>query len=239
MATNFEVNGNQPESEFIDVQDLESLVGNVWFGKSVKGRLVEAYQESTFNGKHANNKDQKYRNIQIQLESTTTPGLKVKMTVWDSAISHFKFIKPIFGEILMFKNVKISRIEDELARNLGVVAFQLNSNATTSSEISKVENHALEYYTLDNIDKAQVGKVISFRATVLEKKEQRTNLIVVKVRQREGNWHEVVFWKDKQEWTENLTFLKPRMYCSFQGIQIKANAQLTGTIYSKINIFKI
>lgn len=163
------------------------------------------------------------------------------MTIWDSAMFHFNEVKPKFGEILVLKKIKISRMDSGEARKANVVPFQLNCNATSTGEISNAEvQTAVDCKVLDELEKEKmVGCVISFSATVLEKEEKIANLTIVKVKQRDDYTHSINFWKEINGWTENLCLLKPRMYCLFQGIKIKAGGQLTASIYSKINIFKI
>ena len=88
-----------------------------------------------------------------------------------------------------------------IVKTIGFMPFQLNCNATKSSQIKKAKEQPVqEYKTLGSLDKIQkVGKIVNFRATILQKNEVRANLIVIKIRQRDGMIYEANSRKEKDD----------------------------------------
>lgn len=113
---------------------------------------------------------------------------------------------------------------------------------TSPNKIIRERQNEREYIKLDEIDEidknAMIRKLVTFGATVIEKKEERVNLNIVTVKQKDGLAHEVYFWSEKQQFQETLKSLKRGKYCHFEGVQIRSGGKLTASIFSRIAIYK-
>ena len=237
IALDLDADQHPLERSLLHVGELpttfDSARGNSWEQQSIQGTFVDCYKEKDVQGTLETNKNETWTIRVIKLADIKDPTRKVRVTIWGrAAIDHFLRTKPKFKQNLILHNLTIKRMPEAFARANGTVLYQANCNATHSADFEKSENQpTIEYIRLDGLGQMNHGTVVNFIATIAEVENKREDWKVVRVRQQNGGWHLIHFWKNGEKFQENLDSLKKGMHCAFQGIKMKNDGKL---FFSKI-----
>lgn len=208
------------------VRELAPLAGRYCDEISVEGIFSKGFRVKTVKGTQSFNLHESYRILNIELTDSVDSSKRIKVSIWGSAVDLFKSQKPKINDHLVFHNLSMSVLDQELATKFGVLPLSVNCNAASSNDFGKLLNldiKRIKFIQLSSITEQNDQEVVNLKASVVSVRDVRENLRKVLVKQASGKSIEIDFWKDKTTgWHSELEHLSSGIFCAFYGVYLKA-----------------
>lgn len=222
---------DEQPSRILEVKELISTIGNNFnLNIAVQGIFVKPFKVKEQPGSFESNKHIIYKILTIELADLNDQNLKVRISVWGDSIELFRHIKPKVADHLVFKNLSAKPMTNQLATKYGVIRVELECNATDVSQFEIVPNLVLrkqiKYWLFDQIN--EDWACISLKAEIVKILKVSDTKQVVTVKQNCNGVNvekEVGFFREtlECEWHPKLAKLRPKMFCTFNGIHVRVN----------------
>lgn len=216
---------------------------------TIEGKLVWVFRLQRIPGQQNHNRHKTYIVRKLDLADLNDPNIKIRISVWGTAIEVFKTQKPKCNDRITIKGLKMTT--NGRVGKAKVLPLDISCNSTKMSDYKIVIEMGTSNFTLlKEINRDDDWRIINVRATIITKEERTEDMKVITIRQHEGPTIEVTFWvvekvvkKDSEpkEWHPNFNHLRPKMFCSFIGLQVRyegENLYLNSSEFTRITQLK-
>ena len=246
MATDLSVDESDEFKHKIHaVRDLPLLPERYWDEISVEGIFTKGFRVKKVKGVQSFNLNEIYKILNVELTDPVDTTKRIKVSIWGPAIDIFKSQKPKINDHLLFHNLKMTKLDPDLAIRFGVMPFNVNCNARSSSDFAKLldlNTKRIKFTQLSNITELNDQEVINLKASIVSVRNANEKLRKVLIKQASGKSMEIDFWQDKtsSSWHPELKHLGRGMFCAFYGLYLKVEAGTVRLVASDFTrIFKI